>query len=142
MQNRTSNNRKAAMTRQSRASARHFPRGLRIRTKKVLTYQLVGSIVRSHAMSTLSRNPEATRSRILESAFQEFYRNGFQGGSLNRIADMAGATKGALFHHFDGKNALGYAVVDEVLRNGVEERWLKPMRGSTDPIGTLKTMLN
>jgi AcrR family transcriptional regulator len=69
-------------------------------------------------MSTVTRNPEATRARILEAAFQEFYHHGFQGGSLNRIADAAGATKGALFHHFDGKNALGYAVVDEVLRSG------------------------
>jgi TetR/AcrR family transcriptional repressor of nem operon len=93
-------------------------------------------------MSTLTRNPQATRAKILDAAFAEFYHHGFQGGSLNRIAEEAGATKGALFHHFDGKIALGYAVVDEVLRSGVEERWLKPMRGSTDPIGTLKTMLN
>jgi TetR/AcrR family transcriptional repressor of nem operon len=87
-------------------------------------------------------NPDATRGRILEAAFKEFYRHGFQGGSLNRIVKEAGTTKGSVFHHFEGKNALGYAVVDEVIRNRVEEMWLKPMRRSTDPIGTLKTMLN
>jgi len=93
-------------------------------------------------MSTVPRNPEATRGRILAAAFQEFYHHGFQGGSLNRIAEDAGATKGALFHHFDGKNALGYAVVDEVLRSAIEEMWLKPMRGSADPIGAIKTIMN
>src|SRR5260221_10104225 len=93
-------------------------------------------------MSTVPRNPEATRGRILAAAFQEFYHHGFQGGSLNRIAEEAGATKGALFHHFDGKNALGYAVVDEVLRSAIEEMGLKPMRGSAEPIGGIKTLMN
>ena len=55
------------------------------------------------------------RSRILMAAFEQFYRNGFQGGSLSQIVEKAGTTKGALFHHFDGKNDLGYAVVEEVI---------------------------
>src|SRR5438874_1220783 len=52
---------------------------------------------------TTNRSPENTRQRILDAAFDEFYRNGFQGGSLNRIVDDAATTKGALFHHFKGK---------------------------------------
>jgi TetR/AcrR family transcriptional regulator, transcriptional repressor for nem operon len=62
-----------------------------------------------------TNNPDATRAKILGAAFQEFYRHGFQGGSLNRIVKEAGTTKGSVFHHFEGKNALGYAVVDELL---------------------------
>ena len=61
----------------------------------------------------------STRDRILGTAFNEFYRHGFQGGSINRIVADAGITKGALFHHFAGKNELGYHVVDEVM--AVEE---------------------
>src|SRR6266566_3876469 len=53
--------------------------------------------------TTGTRAPEDTRRRILKAAFGEFYRNGFQGGSLNRIVEGAGTTKGALFHHFEGK---------------------------------------
>jgi TetR/AcrR family transcriptional regulator, transcriptional repressor for nem operon len=56
---------------------------------------------------TASKNVEKTRRKILEAAFEEFYKNGFQGGSLNRIVDGAGTTKGALFHHFRGKNRSG-----------------------------------
>ena len=53
------------------------------------------------------RAPQLSRRKILEAAFAEFYANGFQGGSLNHIVEMAGTTKGALFHHFDGKQELG-----------------------------------
>lgn len=73
------------------------------------------------------------------SAFAEFYRHGFQGGSLNRIVEAAAATKGALFHHFpDGKQQLGYAVVDEVIEPLLMQRWLDPLDGTTDPLDVLK----
>ncbi len=74
-------------------------------------------------------------------AFEQFYRNGFQGGSLNQIVDEAGTTKGALFHHFDGKNDLGYAVVDEVIAPHMKARWFDPMAESVDPITDLKRAL-
>src|SRR5215472_11027720 len=82
--------------------------------------------------------PEVTRQRILEAAFAEFYKNGFQGGSLNHIVEVAGTTKGALFHHFTGKLELGYAVVDEVIGPLLQQRWLAPIRASNDTIGDLK----
>jgi AcrR family transcriptional regulator len=71
-------------------------------------------------------------------AFAEFYRNGFQGGSLNKIVEAAGITKGALFHHFTGKQELGYAVVDEIIGPILQERWIKPVANSADPIADLK----
>jgi TetR/AcrR family transcriptional repressor of nem operon len=74
-------------------------------------------------------------------AFEQFYRNGFQGGSLNQIVGEAGTTKGALFHHFDGKNDLGYAVVEEVIAPEMKARWLAPMAESVDPITDLKRIL-
>ena len=39
--------------------------------------------------------PEATRRKLLEAAFGEFYANGFQGGSLNPIVEAAGELKAA-----------------------------------------------
>jgi len=44
----------------------------------------------SFHMQFLSRQP--TRRRIPESAFAEFYKNGFQGGSLNHILPCVGET--------------------------------------------------
>jgi TetR/AcrR family transcriptional regulator, transcriptional repressor for nem operon len=85
-----------------------------------------------------TRAPEATRRKILEAAFAEFYANGFQGGSLNHIVEAAGTTKGALFHHFDGKQELGYAVMDDVIGPLLLARWLEPVAASTDPIADMQ----
>jgi AcrR family transcriptional regulator len=86
------------------------------------------------AQRLVQRDPAATRQRILSAAFLEFYQHGFQGGSLGRIVEAAGVTKGALFHHFAGKESLGYAVVDELIGPLLEQRWLAPLSGSADPI--------
>jgi TetR/AcrR family transcriptional regulator, transcriptional repressor for nem operon len=86
----------------------------------------------------MNRTPQNTRGKILKAAFEEFYKNGFQGGSINQIVDKASTTKGALFHHFDGKNDLGYAVVDEVIQPQMRARWFDPLANSTDPIADLK----
>ncbi len=91
--------------------------------------------------STATRAPEETRRRILNTAFAEFYRTGFQGGSLNRIVEEAGTTKGALFHHFKDKNDLGYAVVEEIIRPRIKANWFDPLAGSIDPIADLKRVL-
>jgi len=88
--------------------------------------------------TTATRAPEDTRRRILKAAFAEFYRHGFQGGSLNRIVDEAGTTKGALFHHFEGKNDLGYAVVEEIIQPRIKALWLDPLADSIDPITDAK----
>jgi AcrR family transcriptional regulator len=91
--------------------------------------------------ATPAKLPKDTRGRILTAAFEEFYRNGFQGGSLNQIVAEAGATKGALFHHFGGKMVLGYAVVEEVIAPHMKARWLDPMVQSIDPVTDLKRTL-
>ena len=81
--------------------------------------------------------PEATQRKLLEAAFREFYVNGFQGGSLNHIVESAGATKGALFHHFDSKQDLGYAVVDQIIGPLLLTRWLEPVI-SADPLSDIQ----
>jgi TetR/AcrR family transcriptional regulator, transcriptional repressor for nem operon len=83
------------------------------------------------------RNPDQTRYRILEAAFLEMYRNGFQGMRLDDVLAVTGLTKGALYHHFPNKLALGYAVVEEVLFPTMEAMWLQPLRNSRDPFAGL-----
>jgi AcrR family transcriptional regulator len=84
---------------------------------------------------------ETTRERLLQTAFQEFYRYGFQGGSLNRIVEESGLTKGALFHHFASKQELGYAVVEEVIRPRFEAIWIEPLERSEDPLEDTRRLL-
>lgn len=72
---------------------------------------------------TAKRQPDITRQALIEAAFNEIHRNGFRAASLDAILDAAGVTKGALYHHFESKQALGYAVLEEVVRPFVEENW-------------------
>ena len=89
------------------------------------------------------REPDVTREKLLNSAFAEIYRQGFQGASLDVILANAGVTKGALYHHFPDKAALGYAVVDEVIRGLLLERWLGVLeRQPGDPVSALQGMLS
>ena len=88
------------------------------------------------------REPDVTRDKLLHAAFTEIYRNGFQGASLDVILRKAGVTKGALYHHFPDKSALGYAVVDEVVKGLLLERWLGVLERQTgDPLTALQRML-
>jgi len=87
---------------------------------------------------TTNRSPENTRQRILDAAFDEFYKNGFPRRSLNRIVVEARTTKGAVFHHFKGKKDLGVAVVREVIQPDFKQQWSDPLAHSSDPITDLK----
>lgn len=89
-------------------------------------------------LSVAVRAPEETRRKILMAAFAEFYANGFQGGSLNRIVEAAGTTKGAVFHHFTSKQDLGYAVVDDVIGPLLLQRWIDPVTDTDDPVSELQ----
>jgi AcrR family transcriptional regulator len=80
------------------------------------------------------QNPAETRLRLIQAAFREFYQNGFQGTGLGAIIKRAGVSKGALYNHFESKQELGYAVVDEIITSGVDRFWLKPYREIDNPI--------
>ena len=86
---------------------------------------------------TTPRNPQRTRERLLQAAFQEIYRSGFRGTDLETILDTAGVTKGALYHHFDSKEALGYALVDEVIFGLIRDKWFRPLQNAENPIDAL-----
>lgn len=85
----------------------------------------------------MKRNSRATRQRLLWAAFQEFHRVGFHAADMERILRRAGVTKGALYYHFEGKRALGYAVVEEVLRDWILDRWLSPLMDEIDPLAAM-----
>ncbi|HHH43823.1 MAG TPA: TetR/AcrR family transcriptional regulator [Gammaproteobacteria bacterium] len=92
-------------------------------------------------VTRIERNPDQTRSRILEAAFLEMYRNGFQGMRLDEVLKATDLTKGALYHHFPSKKALGYAVVDEVIIPTMEAMWLQPLKNAADPLAGLVTVI-
>ena len=59
--------------------------------------------------------PELIRHRILEHTIQLASEKGVSGVSIQAVADLAGVTKGGVFHHFSNKQKLLDAMVHEVL---------------------------
>ena len=53
-----------------------------------------------------TRNKEATRERILEAAEETFADQGYHGSSMDDVVRRAGTSKGAIYFHFPGKEAL------------------------------------
>ena len=74
---------------------------------------------------TPERRMERTRAALIASARHVFATRGFEGASLDEIADAAGYTRGAIYRHFANKEDLLFAVSDaintEVLDTFAEE---------------------
>ena len=85
------------------------------------------------------RNPEQTRDRLLQAAFREIFRRGFQNAGIDAILAATNVTKGALYYHFESKEALGYAVIEEIIAKLTSDRWLLPLQRADkdDPVDTL-----
>lgn len=57
---------------------------------------------------------ESTRHALVEGAVELFTKRGYAATSLDEVARRARVTKGALYHHFSGKQALFEAAFDSV----------------------------
>ncbi len=91
--------------------------------------------------SKKTRDLEKSRKEILEVAFMEVYARGFQGVSVDDIVKKTSLTKGAFYHHFPTKLDLGYALVDDVIKPMIIDRWIRPLDHFNNPLdGILKQM--
>lgn len=61
------------------------------------------------------RQAEATRALLVGIARERFVEQGYAATAIDDIVQRAGIAKGALYHHFSGKDALFKAVYDVVL---------------------------
>jgi AcrR family transcriptional regulator len=75
-------------------------------------------------------SPPDTRTRILDTALELFSEHGFEGTTLQQIADRLGFTKAALYYHFPSKDDL----LEALLRPAISdlERLLDAHEGSPD----------
>lgn len=88
-----------------------------------------------------TRDLERSRKEILDVAFMEVYRHGFQGVSVDDIVKKTSLTKGAFYHSFPAKLDLGYALVEEVISPMIVDRWIEPLKAYDNPLdGILKQM--
>ncbi len=89
---------------------------------------------------TTERNPENTRQKIINAAFQEIHKHGYQGMRVDNVLKNTGLKKGALYHHFSGKQALGYVVFEEVIQKRITELWIDPLKTHADPLKGIHTL--
>ena len=61
-----------------------------------------------------ARQAEATRNLLIEVARKNFTEHGYAGTSIDDVIQQAGVARGALYHHFAGKEALFRAVYETV----------------------------
>ncbi len=79
------------------------------------------------------RSPTA-RQKLLQAAFALIRTKGFAATTVDDLCAAAGVTKGAFFHHFDSKEALGVAAADYWSEATGAYFAAAPYHAQTDPL--------
>lgn len=66
-------------------------------------------------MRRTKEEAEVTRQRLIEAALVVFRRVGYEAARLEDIAEEAGVTRGALYHHFGGKPQIYEAMIAKAM---------------------------
>ncbi len=86
----------------------------------------------------MPRSRETTRRAILQAAYEQFYREGYNRSGVDAIAEAAGITKRTLYDHFESKDALLADVLDHQHGLVLERiaRWADP--GPADAVALIE----
>lgn len=85
------------------------------------------------------------RKRILQCAGLLFAERGFRGVSISDVAKAAGLVKSSIYHHFENKESLYLAVLDEMVKSSRQQMeagalgasWKDRLRGAVRVLGEL-----
>lgn len=80
---------------------------------------------------------QATRAALIELATELFATNGYDATAIPAVLDAAGVSRGALYHHFESKEALFEAVLESVEAQAMV-KVTRAARGATDPLDGLR----
>jgi TetR/AcrR family acrAB operon transcriptional repressor len=69
-------------------------------------------------MRRTQEEAEQTRKDLLSAGLKVFSQKGYQAARLSDIAAAAGVTRGAIYHHFGGKEELYFALMEEATTKG------------------------
>lgn len=88
------------------------------------------------------KKSEATRQDILQEAFNLIYVNGYQATSIDDIITATRVTKGAFYYHFQNKDEMGLAMINEVMYPHMHESFVEPIENSQSPVEDLYGMVS
>src|SRR5215472_4995198 len=80
---------------------------------------------------------QATREHLIEVATRLFADRGYEGTSIEAVQQGAGVSRGSLYHHFAGKDALFEAVL-EAIETRVGSEVIAAAEGTPDPVSGLR----
>jgi AcrR family transcriptional regulator len=86
---------------------------------------------------TQAERSATTRAALLMAGRQLFADRGFAGAGREEIAERAGVTRGALYHHFATKQDLFVAVVED-LESELGQRLVAAASAGSDPLEELR----
>jgi AcrR family transcriptional regulator len=79
----------------------------------------------------------ATRAHLVDVATRLFAERGYDGTSIEAVLAEAGVSRGSLYHHFRGKDALFWAVLEGIAAR-VGEQLADVERDAPDPVAALR----
>jgi AcrR family transcriptional regulator len=79
----------------------------------------------------------ATRAHVIEVATRLFTAHGYDGTSVEMVQAESGVSRGSLYHHFPGKEALFLAVMDEVGAR-IGRQGEEVAKDAADPVALLR----
>ena len=88
-------------------------------------------------MNKKAERGRATRDQLIEIATALFAEHGYEDTSIEAVLQEATVSRGALYHHFDGKESLFVAVL-EAIETDIAERLEVAVAGTTDPVEALR----
>ena len=88
------------------------------------------------ARSAVSSKGQATRARIVGVATGLFAQAGYEATSIETVLAQSGVSRGALYHHFEDKQALFVAVL-EAIEASIAQATVVASRGIADPVEAL-----
>jgi len=91
----------------------------------------------SPGMSKRAAQGRATREQLIEVATRLFAERGYEDTSIEAVLAAAGVSRGALYHHFPGKDALFEAVVESV-ENRITTEMAAAIGGAPDAMAILR----
>jgi AcrR family transcriptional regulator len=88
-------------------------------------------------MDARSAKGQATRHHIVTTATKLFAKGGYEAVSIEFVLEKSRVSRGALYHHFDGKAALFEAIL-EAMEEKIAQKIREASRGIADPVEAMR----
>jgi len=92
-------------------------------------------------MTTKNERAASTKAKIIAAARRLFSAHGYEGTSTEAVLEESNVSRGALYHHFENKEAL-FAAVLEAVEVDITAATARARANVTDPVEALRVAFN